>query len=485
MPDTEKTNRLPAIAIVGRPNVGKSSLFNSILGRRLAIVHEMSGVTRDRVAAPVSRGGRRFTLIDTGGLGMLSGESRKVDRWDAGIAEQVEAAVSDADVLIMVGDAQAGVTPLDRDVAARLRTAGKKVLFAANKCDDDSVRNDAAEFSSLGFGNPYPVSCLHRGGIPALLDAALKLLPPPVPLELTPPRLNLAVIGRPNVGKSSLVNALTGSRRVMTSPIAGTTRDAVDIEFSFLFGDEKVPALLVDTAGLRKTAKVDSVVELFSVMRAKSAIERADLVIFVMEAGDAGATAQDRKIAGLIQKAGKACVIAANKVDLCSEQAKKDLLNEIRETVPGLGYAPVALISAQEQKGLDRLLELVGEVRRQSEMDVSTGLLNRVLGDAFTANPPPVSGISPLKLFYAVTAGKKPHRFKLFVNRKEAAVPHYVNYLKNKLRAAFDLTGVPIELEFCPRPKTVESFRRPEPGKGAPRGTKRRNGTWKSKPKSR
>ena len=451
----------PTIAIVGRPNVGKSSLFNAILNRRLAIVHEMSGVTRDRISAPVFRNGRRFNLVDTGGLGMMTGETRKVDFWDANIAQQVEAAVADADVLIMVGDAQAGVTPLEQDIAVRLRSSGRPVLVAVNKCDSPQLKDDAAEFSVLGFPKVYPICCKHRGGIAALLEEAVKQLPPG--METPPPSaVSLAVIGRPNVGKSSLVNALLGSERVMTSDVAGTTRDAVEIDFSIKYRDEYRPAVLVDTAGLRKTAKVDDLVEYFSVMRAKSAIERADLILFVVDSSGDGVTAQDRRISGLIQKANKPCVIVANKSDACEGKKRSVLLEELRDALPHLGTLPAVSISAKKKQNLDQLLDAVADVMEQLEVEISTGVLNRVLAAAMEKRTPPVTGTRPLKLYYAAMVGMRPARIKLFVNKPDGIPDNYVSYLRNQLREAFGLFAVPILLEFCARPKKVESIRHRE-----------------------
>ena len=456
-----QTLHRPTIAIVGRPNVGKSSLFNAILNRRLAIVHEMSGVTRDRISAPVFRNGRRFNLVDTGGLGMLSGETRKVDFWDAGIAAQVEAAVSDADVLIMVGDAQIGVTPLERDIAVRLRSAGKPVLMAVNKCDSPQLKDDAAEFSALGFPTLFPICCKHRGGINALLDEAIKRLPggndaPPQPA------VSLAVIGRPNVGKSSLINALLGSERVMTSDVAGTTRDAVEVEFSIKYHDEFRPAMLIDTAGLRKTAKVDDLVEYFSVMRAKSAIERADLVLFVVDSSGDGITAQDRRISGLIQKANKPCIIVANKSDACEGKNKKNIMDDLRYALPHLGNLPAVSVSARAKRNLDQLLDEIANVMEQLEVEIPTGVLNRVLAAAVERSTPPVVGSRPFKLYYAAMTGMRPPRIKLFVNRPDAAPDNYVAYLRNQLREAFGLTGIPILLDLCARPKKIESIRQKE-----------------------
>ena len=400
----ETTNGgVPAIAIVGRPNVGKSSLFNTIVGRRLSIVHEMSGVTRDRVVAPLVRNGRRFELIDTGGLGMLAGESRKVDVWDSRIAEQVELAIEGADVLIFVANVRDGIVPLDAEVARRLHSSGKPVLFAANKCDNPELDAEAVEFMQLGFDRVYPVSCLHRRGVNALVEAALRLLPEGgagEPAADAPAPVNIAVVGRPNVGKSSLVNALLGEERVMVSDVAGTTRDAIDVDFQIRYQGELRPAVLVDTAGLRKKAKVDTVVEFFSVMRAQAAVTRADLVLFVVEASADGMTAQDRRIASMIRESGKGCVIVANKFDLCRDEHRlKQLQAELRRSLPGMSYAPAVFISARDRSNLGGLLDQIAEVMEQLELKIPTGVLNRVLADAVERNTPPVTGAAPLKLF--------------------------------------------------------------------------------------
>ena len=485
--------RQPVIAIVGRPNVGKSSLFNSIIGRRMAIVHEQSGVTRDRVAATGSFHGRHFQLIDTGGLGTM-GASRNIDKWDEHIANQVFQAIADADVLIMVVNVQQGVVPLDEAVAEELRSTGKPVIVAANKSDNPQLGSESVEFSCWGFNDLVPISCLHRYGIDQLLEKVFEYIPEAEAAaddneddefadfdneesaekteEIKP--LRIAIVGRPNVGKSSLVNALLGEERVITSDVAGTTRDAVDIDFSIRFHGEQRPAILVDTAGLRKTAKVHDAVEKFSVMRAESAIEHAELVIMTVEAGENSITAQDRRIAGLIERNNKPCIIVANKYDLCASEAKIKALHQmLRNDLPGLAYAPVVFTSAVKRLHLNTLLDMISTVAEQLELRPSTALLNRVVLNAFERLSPPVVGVSPLKLYYSTMTSHIPPRFILFVNKAANCAPNYKAYLAGELRKAFGFVGVPVLLELRDRPKKVMNFH--TPGRGEkPRRNRRK-----------
>ncbi len=459
-------NNLPSVAIVGRPNVGKSSLFNCILGKRVAIVHEASGVTRDRVMAPASYSGRHFQLIDTGGLGTLTGETRKMDRWDKVIAEQAEAAIEGADVLIFVTSIREGLHTLDKEVAQRLRTAGKKVLLAVNQCDNDASKAQAVEFAELGFSHVYPISCMHRLGLKDLLDALTRELPPSLPGEDGEKEeerpFSIAVAGRPNVGKSSLVNALLGEERVIVSDVPGTTRDAVDIHFLFEFHGESRPAVLVDTAGLRRKGKVDTVVEYFSGMRTENAIRRADLVLLVVEASPDGVSAQDKRLAALVQDAGKACILVANKFDLQrGEHPQEELSDMLRRTLPGMSYAPIVFISAKENRNLGRLLDTAAEVLENTRIHIGTPLLNRVLSDAFSKRTPPVVGNAPLKMYYASRISALPPRFLLFVNNPAYCAPNYLAYLRNEMRQAFGLAGLPVELVLREKPRKVTSFHSP------------------------
>jgi len=462
-PDGAERRKLPVAAIVGRPNVGKSSLFNAIVGMRISIVHEMPGVTRDRVIAPASYNGKRFELIDTGGLAMRFGESRNLGMWDERIAGQVDCALADADVLILVTDVQTGLTSLDEEAAQKLRSSGKPVVVAANKADNPGLERDAAEMSILGFDGVFPVSCQHRSGISALLDKVSALLPsaePEAEAAAEPP-VKIAVVGRPNVGKSSLVNALLGEDRVMVSDVPGTTRDAIDVDFSLEFRGSRHPALLIDTAGLRKKSKVDGALEMFSVMRSQAAVERADLVVMVIEAGIDGVTAQDRRIAGMIERSGRACVVAVNKVDLCSEYPAAEIVKQVRYSLPGMSFAPLVLLSASKKRNLSGLLDSIAEVMNYVGLRMPTSTVNQVLSDAFEKTTPPVIGNAPLRFYYGTQVAAAPPRFVLFVNDKKYCADNYLAYIKNMLRQAFDFIGQPLVVEMRSRPKTVVSVHTP------------------------
>ncbi|MBI3414113.1 MAG: ribosome biogenesis GTPase Der [Verrucomicrobia bacterium] len=492
------------IAIVGRPNVGKSALFNRIVGKRIAIVHDQPGVTRDRVSAEAEWHGRPFTIVDTGGIGLLRGE-KAPDVITQAALEQVELAIEAASVIILVVNVQEGVVPLDREVAQRLRQCGKPVLVAVNKVDTFRAETTMDEFAELGFEKIFPVTAIHGVGIDMLMDTALTFLPklaPTVSIQADTPLdaetektgtepsveargpLKLAVVGRPNVGKSSLINAFTQSERVIVSPIPGTTRDAVDVPFEVETEGVRQQYLLIDTAGVRKARRVEDSIEFFSVKRTEEAIDRCDIVIFVLDAA-AGILEQDKKIADKIIEARRACIVVVNKWDLVEESVRRAREEEIekragkqnrdarRKTLTTLGefgqwvqerlffldYAPVIFTSAASGFHLDRLLEAVRFVAAQLQQKISTGLLNRVLTDAIERRQPVSASGNRLKFFYATQVRQAPPTFLLFVNRDELFSETYMKYLAGALRKAFGYEGCPLVLVPKPRPKSVASIR--------------------------
>ncbi len=476
------------IAIVGRPNVGKSALFNRIVGKRIAIVHDEPGVTRDRVSAEAEWRGRKFTLVDTGGIGLVRGEKAN-DVITQAALQQVELAIEAATVIILTVNAQEGVVPLDREVASRLRQRGKAVLIAANKVDNSRLEPAAAEFSELGFDEIFPVTAIHGYGIENLMRRATALLPPesePATTEnqeLARP-LNLAIVGRPNVGKSSIINALTRSDRVVVSPIPGTTRDAIDVPFEVETEGVRQKYILIDTAGVRQERRIDDSVEFFSVKRTEDSIARADLVVFVLDA-ESGITMQDKKIGGKILDERKACIVVVNKWDLVDEAVrearKKEIENRnredrergpkqlttlsefgewVQENLFFLDYAPVIFTSAKSGFHLDRLLEAVRYVSDQLKQKIPTSILNRTLHDAIEQRQPVSSMGHRLKFYYATQVKQAPPTFILFVNRDELFSPAYTKYLANQLRRAFGYEGCPIILAPRPRPKTIEPVRK-------------------------
>jgi len=462
MNSTENAPSLPSIAIVGRPNVGKSSLFNAILGRRQAIVLSESGITRDRVVSSGVFEGRRFSLIDTGGLGSYAGERRNVGFWDKAIAKQVEVAIESATTIIFVVDVQAGLQALDSEVATRLRASGKHILLAANKCDNEKLEGAVEDFKILGFGKIHLVSCLHRRGVKELMSEALQGVPRDDADASSVKRLRLAVVGRPNVGKSSLVNRLLGEERVIVSDIPGTTRDAIDIDFTLKCNDESVPAILVDTAGLRKRSKVEAAVEKFSVMRAEKAIEDCDITLFVVEAGEYGATSQDKTIARLVSESGKGCIIVANKWDACSGLKQRVIEEEFRRTLSQMAYAPIVFTCALSGLNFKALFEAIAQVRAQMSVKITTGMVNRVIGDALERNLPPVVGVKPFKIFYGTMLFTPPPTFALFVNDHLLCADQYRSYLEKYFRTAFSFVGFPIRLILKDRPRLKKGEKGPK-----------------------
>jgi GTP-binding protein len=505
------------IAIVGRPNVGKSALFNRIVGRRIAIVHDQPGVTRDRVSAEAEWRGRPFTLVDTGGIGLLRREKARDVIAQAALA-QVELAIEAASVIIFVVDAQEGVMPLDREAAARLRRSGKPVLIAANKVDTAQAEPKALEFAEMGFEKIFPVSAIHGEGIEPLMDGAAALLPVVssplsvvssgelganpttathggpqttddglVTTDQSP--LKLAIVGRPNVGKSSIINALTQSERVIVSPIPGTTRDAVDVPFTVETEGVRQSYVLIDTAGMRKTRRIDTSVEFFSVKRAEDSIGRCDIAVLVLDA-ESGITEQDKKVADKIVEERKACIVVVNKWDLMEASVRQARQEEIerrhrKENQRGpklmttlaefgewvqkhlffLDYAPVIFTSAQSGFNLERLLEAVRYVAAQLQQSIPTSILNRTLQDAVERRQPVSARGHRLKFFYATQVKKAPPTFLLFVNREELFSAPYKKFLADELRRAFGYEGCPLILVPKPRPKTIEPVRKRRPGK--------------------
>ena len=399
----------PLVAIVGRPNVGKSMLFNRLVGKRLSIVEDTPGVTRDRLYAECEWCGRKFDMVDTGGI-----EPSTDSEILLFMREQAQIAINAADVIILVTDIRTGVTAADKDVANMLLRSRKPVVLAVNKADSTGAEDPAVyEFYELGLGDPISVSAIHGHGTGELLDACLAHFPPQEEEEEEDDSIKVAVIGKPNVGKSSLINRILGEKRVIVSDMAGTTRDAVDTPFE----NDKGKYVFIDTAGIRRKSKVDERVEKFSVMRAQLAIERADVCVIMIDARD-GVTDQDTKIAGLAHEAGKASIIVVNKWDLVEketgtmEKMRKDIMRDLSF----MSYAPVLFISAATGQRTDRLFELINYVNDQSSLRISTGMLNDVLADAQARVQPPTDKGRRLKIYYMTQTGVKPPNFVIFCN---------------------------------------------------------------------
>ena len=429
----------PLVAIVGRPNVGKSMLFNRLVGKRLSIVEDTPGVTRDRLYAECEWCGRTFDMVDTGGI-----EPSTDSEILLFMREQAQIAIDAADVIVLVTDIRTGVTAADKDVANMPLRSRKPVVLAFNKADSTGIEDPAVyEFYELGLGDPIAVSAIHGHGTGELLDACLEHLPPQEEEEEEDDSIKVAVIGKPNVGKSSLINCILGEKRVIVSNMAGTTRDAVDTPFE----NDKGKYVFIDTAGIRRRSKVDERVEKFSVMRAQLAIERADVCVIMIDARD-GVTDQDTKIAGLAHEAGKASIVVVNKWDLVEketgtmEKMRKDVMRDLSF----MSYAPVLFISALTGQRTDRLFELINFVNDQSNMRISTGMLNDVLADAQARVQPPTDKGRRLKIYYMTQTGIKPPNFVIFCNSRELFHFSYQRYLENQIRSVFGLEGTPIRL---------------------------------------
>ena len=429
----------PLVAIVGRPNVGKSMLFNRLVGRRLSIVEDTPGVTRDRLYAECEWCGRKFNMVDTGGIEPTTDSEILLY-----MREQAQIAINSATVIVLVTDIRTGVTAADKDVANMLLRSRKPVVLAVNKADSTGTEDPAIyEFYSLGLGDPIAVSAVHGHGTGDLLDECLKYFPPAEEEDEEDDCIKVAVIGKPNVGKSSLINRILGEKRLIVSDIAGTTRDAVDT----MFENEQGRYMFIDTAGIRRKSKVDEKIEKFSVMRSQLAVERADVCIIMIDARD-GVTEQDTKIAGLAHESGKACIVAVNKWDLVDketgtmEKMRKDIMRDLSF----MSYAPLIFISAATGQRTEKLFELINFVNDQSNMRISTGMLNNVLADAQARVQPPTDKGRRLKIYYMTQTGIKPPNFVSFCNSRELFHFSYQRYIENQLRTVFGLEGTPIRI---------------------------------------
>ncbi|ALS27748.1 ribosome biogenesis GTPase Der [Paenibacillus cisolokensis] len=428
----------PVIAIVGRPNVGKSTIFNRIIGDRLAIVEDKPGVTRDRIYGSGEWSGKTFSIIDTGGI-EIDGE----DEIMKSVRMQAELAIEEADVIIFMVDAKSGLTNADDEVAQMLYRSRKPVVVAVNKVDNIGRMDDIYEFYSLGFGQPIAISGSHGTGIGDLLDAVIEKLPEMKEDEYDEDVIRVALIGRPNVGKSSLVNALLGEERVIVSDVAGTTRDAIDTPFE----RDGQRYVLIDTAGMRKRGKVYETTEKYSVMRAMKAIERADVVLILIN-GEEGIIEQDKHIAGYAHEAGKASVFVVNKWDVVEKDDKtmQNFVQSIRDNFQFMTYAPIVFLSAKTKSRLHKLLPVVNHVSEQHAMRIQTHLLNDVVADAVAMNQPPYDKGKRLRINYVTQVAVRPPTIVIFVNDPELMHFSYERYLENKIRAAFDFEGTPIRL---------------------------------------
>ena len=429
----------PLIAIVGRPNVGKSMLFNKIIGRRLSIVEDTPGVTRDRIYGESDWNGRKFRLVDTGGI-----EPNTDNQILAFMREQAQIAIDNANVIIFVTDIKTGMTAADQEVAGMLQRSKKPIVLAVNKMDSTgAVDPDFYEFYNLGLGDPIAVSAVHGHGTGDLLDWCVAHFPAPSEQEDEGEVINVAIIGKPNVGKSSLLNRILGQERVIVSNVAGTTRDAIDSYFENEFGKYR----FIDTAGMRRKSKVDDAIEKYSNLRSIAAIERADVCLILIDAVE-GVTEQDTKIAGLAHEAGKASIIVVNKWDLVDKDTNTmaEKTAEIRRDLSYLTYAPIIFLSALTGQRVGKLYERINAVANQSAMRITTGMLNNILEDATARVQPPTDKGRRLKIYYMTQVGVKPPHFVIFCNDARLFHFSYQRYLENQLRGVFGLEGTPIRL---------------------------------------
>lgn len=437
---------LPVVAVVGRPNVGKSTLFNKLIGKRLSIVEDTPGVTRDRIYAKGEWRNRQFMLVDTGGI-----ETVTEDVILKQMRQQAELAIERADVIILVTDVRCGVTADDSAVASMLQKSGKPVILAVNKCDTiGEPPMELYEFYNLGIGDPYPISAAHGHGTGDMLDALYEYLPEEDAEDDDEDNIKVAIIGKPNVGKSSLVNRIAGEERVIVSNVAGTTRDATDT----VVENEEGIFTLIDTAGIRKKAKVTERIEHYSVLRAYMAVDRADVCLILIDAAE-GFTEQDSKVAGYAHEQGKASIIVVNKWDLIEKDNKtmREYEDKLKNDFGFMSYAPFLFISAKTGQRVQKLFSLIREVYLQNNIRISTGMLNDVLAYATTRVQPPSDKGKRLKIYYITQASSKPPTFVIFVNRADLFHFSYQRYLENQIRSTFGLSGTPVRFVVRERAK--------------------------------
>ncbi len=428
------------VAIVGRQNVGKSTLLNRMAGKRLAIVEDLPGTTRDRILATVSWQGTEFTMVDTGGL-----ELKPESTIAQGVKEQVETAITEADIIIFLVDTKDGIVPPDLEIANMLRQESKPIILVANKADNARLETEAVEFYELGMGEPLVISAYHGRGTTELLDRIISSLPPLKPVEAEPEIMKIAIVGRTNVGKSTLLNTLLGEERAIVDDIPGTTRDAIDTVFDF----DGQSVLIIDTAGIRRRGRLGVGVERYSVIRALRAIERADIVLLILDATEL-VTAQDMHIAGYVQQAAKGIVLVVNKWDL-AEGSKTEYNIHIRSQFKFMPYASVLYISAKLGHGVSKLMPQVRQVYQERLKRLSTAIVNSVVQQAVAAHTLPRIGSKQLKILYATQAEVNPPTFVFFVNDAKLLHFSYKRYLENKLRQSFGFAGTPLRLVFKTR----------------------------------
>lgn len=426
----------PIVAIVGRPNVGKSTLFNKIAGKRISIVEDNPGVTRDRIYTEVEWLNNTFTLVDTGGIEPYSGDVLLRQ-----MKQQAEIAMENAEVIVFLTDGQEGITPSDREVADLLRRTQKKIILAVNKIDAPKYRDNIYEFYNLGLGEPIGISSGQALGLGDLLDEIVRHFPKGTEESYDEDTVKVAVVGKPNVGKSSLVNKILGEERTIVSDIPGTTRDAIDTPFAV----EEHKYVFIDTAGMRKKGKVFEAIERYSVIRSLTAIERADVCLLLID-GKEGVSEQDSKIAGYIHEQGKAAIILVNKWDIVEKDDKitDRYIAEIKKELPFMDYAPVLFISALTGQRINRVIELINHVSAQHSLRIKTGLLNDIVSEAVLANQPAISGGRRLKIYYATQVSIKPPTFAVFLNDTSLMHFSYQRYLENQIRKAFGFEGTPV-----------------------------------------